>query len=81
MAGYVTLKDLKKGIDVAIRNKYISECATIIWTANVEKGDVYNREHYATPGSILLGVEWFEGNDIRSGILKIEPPVLSELLN
>lgn len=77
----VTLKDLQMAVGKVIRDKEVTEAATILWAANVEKDSGYDRDYGAPPGSILFGLEWMEDGEISHGTLRIEPPLVVSRLN
>lgn len=68
----VTLKDLQSSISRLIKDKQVSESATILWAKAVTADDEYG----AAPGSVLLGLEWVDNGEIEHGTMRIEPPLV-----
>lgn len=79
----VTLKDLQSSISRLVKEKKVSETATILWATNVtnQPNDPYFDEG-VMPGSVLLGLEWLNDGQIEHGTMRIEPPLVgSKYLN
>ena len=76
----VTIGELKKGLDAAIKDG-VSEGAVILWTEATWEGDEYCSRYHIVPGTVLFGLEYFEDGQVERGTLEIQPSKLSEKLN
>ena len=77
----VTLKDLQNSINRLVKNKQVSETATILWAKTIEPGTRFNsmldeNDFYIIPGTVLLGLEWTEDGEVNHGTMRIEPPIV-----
>lgn len=73
-----TLRDLKHGIDVAVKQG-VDLDAVILWADQTNNGDRYSREGVPN-GTILLGIEEHGKDGVLRGTLRIEPSMLSDIL-
>lgn len=76
----VTLEEMRKGLDTAIR-RGVSSAATILWADVANEGSAYCEEMDAVPGSLLLGVSFIKDGEIEYGTLQLQPSKISKFLN
>ena len=77
----VTLQEMMDGLNYAITKGKVSPGAAVLWAANVVEGDMFCTECHAVPGSVLLGLEYFEDDSIMRGTLQLAPSKLSDYIS
>ena len=75
----MTIKEIQKALETAVKNG-VSEGAVVLWADMVQDGDRYCTECDAVPGSLLLGLEFFDKGQIERGTLQIQPSKLSDYI-
>ena len=76
----VTIQEVIAELNAAIKNG-VSPGAVILWADTVEENDNYSKEAEAVPGSLLLGVSFFENGKEVLGTLHLQPSKMSKILS